>query len=132
VALLAFGSMVAPCAEAAETLDATLANMRFVKPLDLDLVMGLARGHDLLVTVEENAIAGGAGSAVAEALSGAGLTTRCIHLGLPDRYIDHAAHEEQLAACGLDPAGIDAAVRSALTQPCTQTPAAADLEAHPA
>jgi 1-deoxy-D-xylulose-5-phosphate synthase len=122
VALLAFGSMVGPCAEAAESLDATLANMRFVKPLDLDLLLGLARGHDLLVTVEENAIAGGAGAAVAEALSGAGLTTRCIHLGLPDRYIDHAAHDEQLSACGLDAAGIEAAVRGALVGPGTRDP----------
>jgi 1-deoxy-D-xylulose-5-phosphate synthase len=117
VALLAFGSLVAPCATAAAALDATLANMRFVKPLDLGLVLDLARGHDLLVTVEENAIAGGAGSAVAEALSAAGLGTRCIHLGLPDRYIDHAAHEAQLAACGLDAAGIEAAVRAALADP---------------
>jgi len=122
VALLAFGSMVAPCAAAAEALDATLANMRFVKPLDLDLILDLARRHDLLVTVEENVVAGGAGSAVAEALSGAGVTTRCAHLGLPDRYIDHAAHEEQLAACGLDAAGIEAAVRAALLGPGTRNP----------
>jgi 1-deoxy-D-xylulose-5-phosphate synthase len=113
---------VAPCAAAAEALDATLANMRFVKPLDLDLILDLARRHDLLVTVEENVVAGGAGSAVAEALSGAGLTTRCAHLGLPDRYIDHAAHDEQLAACGLDAAGIEAAVRGALLGPGTRNP----------
>jgi 1-deoxy-D-xylulose-5-phosphate synthase len=114
VALLAFGSLVAACATAASALDATLANMRFVKPLDLELILELARGHALLVTVEENAVAAGAGSAVAEALSAAGLATPCLHLGLPDRYIDHAAHEAQLAACGLDAAGIEASVRSAL------------------
>jgi 1-deoxy-D-xylulose-5-phosphate synthase len=112
IALLAFGSMVAPCAAVADALDATLANMRFVKPLDLDLVVDLAHRHDLLVTVEENAVAGGAGSAVAEALSAAGIATRCVHLGLPDRYIDHATHEEQLAACGLDAAGIASTVRT--------------------
>jgi 1-deoxy-D-xylulose-5-phosphate synthase len=116
VALLAFGSMVAPCTLVAEALDATLANMRFIKPLDRDLILDLARRHRLLVTVEENAAAGGAGSAVAEVLSAAGLTTPCIHLGLPDRYIDHASHEEQLAACGLDAAGIEAAVRAALAE----------------
>jgi 1-deoxy-D-xylulose-5-phosphate synthase len=114
VALLAFGSLVAACATAASALDATLANMRFVKPLDLDLILELARGHVLLVSVEENAIAAGAGSAVAEALSAAGVATPCLHLGLPDRYIDHATHEAQLAACGLDAAGIEASVRSAL------------------
>jgi 1-deoxy-D-xylulose-5-phosphate synthase len=117
IALLAVGSMVAPCAAVAEALDATLANLRFIKPLDLDLLLDLARRHELLVTVEENAVLGGAGSAVAEALSAAGVTTRCIHLGLPDRYIHHASHQEQLAACGLDAPGIEAAVRAALGPP---------------
>jgi len=114
VALLAFGSMVTPALKAAETLDATVANMRFVKPLDLDLIQKLADTHELLVTVEENTIAGGAGSAVAEALAGLGRTTRCIQLGLPDNYIDHAQHGEQLAACGLDAAGILASVQAQL------------------
>ncbi|MFD2113198.1 1-deoxy-D-xylulose-5-phosphate synthase [Thiorhodococcus fuscus] len=114
VALLAFGSMVTPALKAAEALDATVANMRFVKPLDLDLIQELADTHELLVTVEENAIAGGAGSAVAEALAGLGRTARCIQLGLPDSYIDHAQHGEQLAACGLDAAGILASVQAQL------------------
>jgi len=114
VALLAFGSMVTPALKAAETLDATVANMRFVKPLDLNLIQKLADTHELLVTVEENTIAGGAGSAVAEALAGLGLTPRCIQLGLPDSYIDHAQHGEQLAACGLDAAGILASVQAQL------------------
>ncbi|EGV33860.1 1-deoxy-D-xylulose-5-phosphate synthase [Thiorhodococcus drewsii AZ1] len=114
VALLAFGSMVTPALKAAETLNATVANMRFVKPLDLDLIQKLADTHELLVTVEENTIAGGAGSAVAEALAGLGLTPRCIQLGLPDSYIDHAQHGEQLAACGLDAAGILASVQAQL------------------
>ncbi len=106
IALLAFGSMVAPALEAAVTLDATVANMRFVKPLDEALILELAQGHSLLVTLEENAVAGGAGSAVAEFLSEHGVLARCLHLGLPDRYIDHADHAEQLASCGLNPAGI--------------------------
>ncbi|AFL73557.1 1-deoxy-D-xylulose-5-phosphate synthase [Thiocystis violascens] len=110
VALLAFGSMVTPALEAAVSLDATVANMRFVKPLDESLILELAQGHDLLVTIEENAIAGGAGSAVSESLSARGLAVRCLHLGLPDRYIEHAEHAEQLAICGLDAAGIVASV----------------------
>lgn len=106
VALLAFGSMVAPALKAAETLDATVADMRFVKPLDVDLILALADEHRLLVTIEENSIAGGAGSGVAELLAEHGHQIPCIHLGLPDRYMDHAAHGAQLAACGLDAAGI--------------------------
>ncbi|NCA70087.1 MAG: 1-deoxy-D-xylulose-5-phosphate synthase [Sphingobacteriia bacterium] len=113
VALLAFGSMVKPALDAAETLGATVANMRFVKPLDGALIAELARAHDLLVTVEENTIAGGAGSAVAEWLAGQGISASCLHLGLPDQYVEHAEHAEQLAACGLDAAGIAAAVREA-------------------
>jgi 1-deoxy-D-xylulose-5-phosphate synthase len=113
VALLAFGSMVTPALAAAESLNATVANMRFVKPLDGALIRELAEAHDLLVTVEENAIAGGAGSAVAEWLSAEGIEIPCVHLGLPDRYIDHAEHAQQLAACGLDAAGILASVHAA-------------------
>ncbi len=112
VALLAFGSMVTPALEAAEVLDATVANMRFVKPLDVSLILDLAEGHDLLVTLEENTIAGGAGSAVAELLSDQGVVARCLHLGLPDRYIEHAEHAEQLASCGLNTAGIIVSVRA--------------------
>ncbi|EXJ13561.1 1-deoxy-D-xylulose-5-phosphate synthase [Imhoffiella purpurea] len=114
LAVLAFGSMVAPALEAAESVDATVANMRFVKPLDTDLILELADSHEILFTVEENAIAGGAGSAVAETLSSHGRVVRCIHLGLPDRYIDHADHREQLAACGLDASGILASLRAEL------------------
>ncbi|TCT19841.1 1-deoxy-D-xylulose-5-phosphate synthase [Thiobaca trueperi] len=114
IALLAFGSLVAPALTAAETLNATVANMRFVKPLDEALIRDLARDHDILVTLEENAIAGGAGSGVAEFLSSQGLVVRCLHLGLPDRYIDHAEHAEQLAMCGLDAPGIIASVQAEL------------------
>jgi 1-deoxy-D-xylulose-5-phosphate synthase len=113
VALLAFGSMLTPALVAAAELDATVANMRFVKPLDGALLQELAAGHELLVTVEENSIAGGAGSGVAEWLAAQGLDTPCVHLGLPDRYVEHAEHAQQLAACGLDGAGISAAVRAA-------------------
>jgi 1-deoxy-D-xylulose-5-phosphate synthase len=111
LALLAFGSMVAPALEAGEAMDATVVNMRFVKPLDEVLILELADGHDLLVTVEENAVAGGAGSAVGELLDAHGRSLACLHLGLPDRFIDHASHPEQLAECGLDAAGIVASVR---------------------
>jgi 1-deoxy-D-xylulose-5-phosphate synthase len=114
VALLAFGTLVAPSLEAAEVLDATVANMRFVKPLDADLILDLARSHRLLVTLEENAVAGGAGSAVSELLAEKGIQIRCIHLGLPDRFLDQATQQEQLAECGLDASGIEAAVRDAL------------------
>jgi 1-deoxy-D-xylulose-5-phosphate synthase len=110
VALLAFGSRVAPALAVGERLDATVANMRFVKPLDEALIMDLATRHRLLVTIEENTVAGGAGSAVAELLAEHGMAVHCLHLGLPDRCQEQATHDEQLAACGLDDAGIEAAV----------------------
>ncbi|WP_295455665.1 1-deoxy-D-xylulose-5-phosphate synthase [uncultured Thiodictyon sp.] len=113
-ALLAFGSMVAPALAAADALDATVADMRFVKPLDVQLILELAASHDVLVTLEENAIAGGAGSAVAELLSEHGVVMRLIHLGLPDRNVEHAEHAAQLAACGLDAAGISTRVHAEL------------------
>lgn len=106
IALLAFGSMLAPALEAGEAFNATVVNMRYVKPLDEALVLELARAHDLLITVEENAVAGGAGSAVNECLIAAGCATRAINLGLPDRFLGHGDHKEQLARCGLDAAGI--------------------------
>ncbi|WP_460528426.1 1-deoxy-D-xylulose-5-phosphate synthase [Chitinimonas naiadis] len=114
VAILAFGTMLAPALKAAELLDATVANMRWVKPLDVDLVRQLAEQHELLVTVEENVIMGGAGSAVSEALNALGLAKRVLHLGLPDRYVDHGDPAIQLAECGLDAAGIEASIRKAL------------------
>jgi 1-deoxy-D-xylulose-5-phosphate synthase len=114
VALLAFGSLVTPALAAAEDLDATLADMRFVKPLDEELILALAETHELLVTLEENSISGGAGSAVAELLAEHRRWVPCIHLGLPDRYLEHAEHAAQLAACGLDPVGIATRVRGEL------------------
>jgi 1-deoxy-D-xylulose-5-phosphate synthase len=114
VALLAFGSMVAPAMAAGQALGATVANMRFVKPLDGELVLDLARNHSLLVTVEENTVAGGAGSAVNELLAASGVLVRTLNLGLPDRFIEQARPEEQLADCGLDARGIQAAVEAFL------------------
>jgi 1-deoxy-D-xylulose-5-phosphate synthase len=106
VAILLFGSLLGEAQAAAEELDATLVNMRFVKPLDKLMIRELAQSHDLLVTLEDNAIMGGAGSAVNEYLHEAGLAVEVLNLGLPDSYIDHAQREEQLAACGLDAHGI--------------------------
>jgi len=114
VAILAFGSMLAPALQAAEQLDATVANMRFVKPLDEALVLQLAREHGLLVTVEENAIQGGAGSAVAECLAQHGVSVPVLHLGLPDAFLEQGEPAQMLADCGLDAAGITNAIRKSL------------------
>ncbi len=116
VALLAFGSMLAPALDAAETLNATVINMRFVKPLDADMLARVAAEHELLVTLEENAVAGGAGSAVNECLAALQLQTPVINMGLPDRFIEHGTHAELLAGCGLDSAGILARVSEYLQQ----------------
>lgn len=111
VALVAFGSLVAPALQAAETLDASVADMRFIKPLDVDLLCELASTHRLLVTLEENAIAGGAGAGVSEALAAAGIERAILHLGLPDTFLEHGNPQAMLAACGLDAAGIVLAVQ---------------------
>ena len=111
VAILAFGSMVAPSVAAAEGLNATVADMRFVKPLDVELVRQLARDHDHLVTVEEGCTMGGAGSAVAEALAAEGIAKPLLILGLPDRFIDHGDPALLLASCGLDAHGIAKSIR---------------------
>lgn len=116
IAILSFGTMLAPALAAAEQLNATVANMRFVKPLDEKLVAELAANHDLLVTVEENCIAGGAGSAVNETLAAQGYQGMALNLGLPDRYIEHANPEEMLAECGLDEAGIIASIENRIKQ----------------
>ncbi|EGF31698.1 1-deoxy-D-xylulose 5-phosphate synthase [Oxalobacteraceae bacterium IMCC9480] len=106
VAILAFGTMVAPSLVAGERLNATVVNMRFVKPLDVELVRELALTHDAIVTVEEGALMGGAGSAVAEALAAAGMVRPILHLGLPDQFIDHGDVGQLLAGVGLDAEGI--------------------------
>jgi 1-deoxy-D-xylulose-5-phosphate synthase len=116
VAILAFGPMLKPALEAAEGLDATVANMRFVKPLDVNLVRDLARDHELLVTVEEHQIMAGAGSAVCEALAGLGLEKRVLLLGLPDRFIDHGDPAKLLSSVGLDAAGIRKAISSVIAE----------------
>ncbi len=111
VAILAFGTMLAPSLTAGEELNATVANMRFIKPLDIALVKQLAQTHDVLVTVEEGALMGGAGSAVSEALAEAGIVKPVLHLGLPDKFIDHGDTAQLLAMCGLDAKGIVASIR---------------------
>jgi 1-deoxy-D-xylulose-5-phosphate synthase len=111
IALLAFGSMVPPAFAAAEQLDATVANMRFVKPLDEDLVRRLANTHDAIVTVEENVIEGGAGSACLEVLATQGITKPVLQLGLPDHFIDHGDPVLLLKECGLDVPGIVESIR---------------------
>jgi 1-deoxy-D-xylulose-5-phosphate synthase len=110
LALLAFGALVAPAQAIAERLDATLVNMRFVKPLDEDLVMALARRHRAFVTIEENATQGGAGSAVGELLAAEGVQMPLLQLGIPDRFIEHGSRETCLAAAGLDGPGLSASV----------------------
>jgi len=110
VAILAFGTLLYPALKAAERLDATVANMRFVKPLDADLVAELARTHDALVTVEDGCLMGGAGSAVTEALNAAGLSVPVLQLGLPDEFVEHGDVAKLMSLCGLDAAGIEASI----------------------
>jgi 1-deoxy-D-xylulose-5-phosphate synthase len=110
LALLAFGALLASAQQIAEKLDATLVNMRFVKPLDEDLVLSLAARHRALVTIEENATQGGAGSGVGELLAAEGLQVPLLQLGIPDRFIEHGSREGCLAAAGLDAAGLAASI----------------------
>jgi len=116
IAILAFGTLLAAALEAGEALDATVVNMRFVKPLDEELVTQLAREHQLLVTVEENTVMGGAGSAVAETLAQRGLAVQLLQLGLPDSYLEHGDPALLLANCGLDKNGIIQAIQRRLTE----------------
>ncbi len=110
VAILAFGTLLYPALEAAERIDAGVANMRFAKPLDLDLVLELAGDHDVLVTIEDGCIAGGAGSAVQEALAAAGRVLPLLQLGLPDTFIEHGDPAKLMTECGLDAAGIEQSI----------------------
>lgn len=114
VALLAFGSLNGPAAEVAERLDASHLNMRSIKPLDRDAVLAAADDHDLLVTLEENVVAGGAGSAVNELLMAEGVQVEVLNLGLPDAFVEHGKPAELLAECGLDAEGIEASIRARL------------------
>jgi 1-deoxy-D-xylulose-5-phosphate synthase len=117
IAILAFGSVLQAALGAGEALDATVVNMRFVKPLDADLLRTLVAEHAALVTIEENVIAGGAGSAVAEALAAWGITVPVLHLGLPDRFPDHGEPTAILAECGLDATGITASIQRRFAEP---------------
>ncbi|WIO73635.1 1-deoxy-D-xylulose-5-phosphate synthase [Porticoccaceae bacterium LTM1] len=114
VAILSFGTLLNNGMEAAEALNATVADMRFVKPLDEALITELAEKHELLVTLEENSIHGGAGAAVSEYLAHSGVVIPVLHLGLPDSYLDHASHSQQLKAVGLDAASIQQAIEQRL------------------
>ena len=116
IALLAFGSMLTPAHEAAQQLNATVANMRFVKPLDVELVLQLASDHSLLVTIEENTVQGGAGSAVAECLHHHGILVRLLQLGLPDKFLEQGDPVLMLANCGLDATGIIASIKEKIPE----------------
>jgi 1-deoxy-D-xylulose-5-phosphate synthase len=111
VAILAFGTLLYPALEVAEGIDATVANMRFVKPLDIDLIQSLAADHDYFVTIEDGAIAGGAGSACLEALSRLGIHKPLLQLGLPDQFIEHGDYQLLMTQCGLDVEGIASAIK---------------------
>ena len=115
VALLAFGSMLAPALQASESINASVVNMRFIKPLDTAMIAELANSHDLLVTIEENALMGGAGAAVLEAMQALNIHMPVLCLGLPDQFIEHGNHETMLAECGLDATGIIKAIEQKLT-----------------
>jgi 1-deoxy-D-xylulose-5-phosphate synthase len=110
LAILVFGTLLESARKIAERLDATLVNMRFVKPLDEDLVVSVAARHRAVVTIEENAIMGGAGSAVGEVLAAAGIAVPLLQLGIPDRFIEHGSRDTCLAAAGLDPAGLSSSI----------------------
>ena len=114
IALLAFGPLLEQAREAADELDATLINMRFVKPLDEETITEVARNHDLIVTIEENAIAGGAGSAVSEYLDSQSININTLHLGFPDEYVQQGGQQEMLSAWGLDTKGLLKSVQTYL------------------
>lgn len=111
VAILAFGAMLAPCLEVGKKLDATVVNMRFIKPIDTGMILQLVQDHGIIVTVEENTVQGGAGSAVNEILNEQGIAMKVINLGLPDRLLEHGSQEDMLAEAGLDRAGILEAIQ---------------------
>jgi 1-deoxy-D-xylulose-5-phosphate synthase len=125
VVILAFGTLLVPAMSAADALDATVVDMRFVKPLDRDLVLDLAARHAAIVTIEEGCLMGGAGSAVTEALNAAGVTLPVLQLGLPDQFVDHGDQATLLAGLGLDAKGIEASIRArfakVLAVPATAT-----------
>jgi 1-deoxy-D-xylulose-5-phosphate synthase len=131
LALLAFGTMLAPALLLGERLNATVVNMRFVKPLDLALLREIAGSHAGIVTLEENVVAGGAGSACAEALDAEGICTPRLHIGIPDRIIEHGSRQDCLEAAGLDTVSIAATIERwrALVPALKQTRTATKLTA---
>jgi 1-deoxy-D-xylulose-5-phosphate synthase len=110
LAILVFGTLLESARKIAESLDATLVNMRFVKPLDEKLVMNIAGRHRAIITIEENAIIGGAGSGVGELLASQGVQLPLLHIGIPDRFVEHGSRDTCLAAAGLDLAGLSDSV----------------------
>lgn len=130
IAILNFGALLPQAIPAADDLNATLVNMRFIKPLDTDLIDQLAATHTLLVTLEDNVIAGGAGSGVAEYLARAGHRVRCLHLGLPDAFLEHASREELLEIAGLDTPGIIQSIRQAQESTDSQKPQKQNVVSH--
>ena len=108
---MAFGTLLYSALEAAESLDATVANMRFVKPLDIELIQSLAVDHDYFVTIEDGVIAGGAGSACLEALTKLGIQKPLLQLGLPDEFIEHGDYQLLMTKCGLDVEGITNSIK---------------------
>lgn len=124
IAILAFGTMVAPALEVAERIDATVVNMRFIKPLDVDTVLAVASAHELLITVEESVVSGGAGSAVNECLADASVQASIANYGLPDRLIQHGSRDDMLLDAGLTAEGIEAFIRTRIVQLDTVAPTA--------
>ena len=112
IAIFGLGTLVQPALAVAEKLDATVADMRFVKPIDRALILDLASRHDALVTIEDAAIMGGAGSAVLEVLAAEGIAIPVLQLGFPDEFIDHGDQLALLAGIGLDAAGIEQSIRA--------------------
>jgi 1-deoxy-D-xylulose-5-phosphate synthase len=127
VAILAFGSRVAAALEVAGEIDATVVNMRFIKPLDTEMIVEIAAGHELIVTVEENVLQGGAGAAIDKALLAHGITMQTLNLGIPDRFIGQGTQEQQLAECGLDVAGIRTAIEARVRNTAVTAKLAATL-----
>jgi 1-deoxy-D-xylulose-5-phosphate synthase len=115
-AILNFGTLLPAAMSVADNLNATIADMRFVKPIDTDLIDQLVKSHQLIVTLEENSVQGGAGAAVSEYLAASGITVPILHLGLPDYFVDQGSHQQQLASVGLDAAGIEKSITARLQQ----------------
>lgn len=116
IAILSFGTLLKPAMAAGEKLNASVTNMRFIKPLDKQLIIELAQTHELIVTLEENCIAGGAGSAINELLAEEGIPVKLLNLGLPDQFVEHGRQDELLQLCGLDSEGIIKSIQTRIDQ----------------